>query len=48
VADWGTPVGDDVADAQAQLIQVGNTLSNGLEALQKEVADSKMDADAVG
>jgi hypothetical protein len=47
VADWGTPVGDDVADAQAQLIQVGNTLSNGLEALQ-EVADSKMDADAVG
>jgi len=32
----------DVADEEAQLIQIGNVLGNGLEAGEEEVADGKV------
>jgi len=42
----GLAIGD-VADEQAQLIQVGDVLGNSLEAGQEEVADGKVGADAI-
>ena len=43
----GLAVGD-VADEQAQLIQVGDVPGDGLEAGQEKVADGKVGADAIG
>ena len=43
----GLAIGD-VADQQAQLIQVGDVLGDGLEAGQEKVANGKMSADAIG
>jgi hypothetical protein len=43
----GLAVGD-VADEEAQLIQVGDVFGDSLEAGQEKVADGKVGADAIG
>jgi hypothetical protein len=43
----GLAVGD-VADEEAQLIQMGDVLGDSLEAGQEEIADGKVGSDAIG